>query len=346
MNIPYDKKFKTVQQQLETLIERGMVFSDLDFAKHALSRIGYYRLSGYSYPYREWVDVDRSHKVRGDDFIKNTSFDEVLSLYEFDRALRLHVFDAIELFEVSMRFQIGHRLGELGAFSHINPSLLSEDFTQISDSTNENSANATWLGSDHALWLKKVNQKQAQSKEEFVKHFKTKYGGPLPIWVVTEILDFGNLSHLFNGMNQQDRDAIARKLGLIDRSGAGRGSTMANWMRHLNYIRNVCAHHSRLWNLNITDQLASAALDTNELLSHIYFEQIHKSKLKMKSPAIATDRLYGTLAVLAYLTFEIEKSFRWRNELIEILTKMPNSRNLLEIGFPEDWQEKLLWTRG
>ncbi len=75
-----------------------------------------------------------------------------------------------------------------------------------------------------------------------------KYGLPLPIWVVCEIWDFGTLSTLFAGMTKADQDEIANKYRISD------GQVLASWLRSLNYLRNVCAHHSRLWNRNIVDQ--------------------------------------------------------------------------------------------
>ena len=46
----------------------------------------------------------------------------------------------------------------------------------------------------------------------------------------------------------------ARGLGVAARYGLNNGRVFASWLRSLNYLRNVCAHHSRLWNRNIVDQ--------------------------------------------------------------------------------------------
>lgn len=97
-------------------------------------------------------------------------------------------------------------------------------------------------------WLTKYNKVLARSKEDFFKHYKNKYGLPLPIWVSVELWDFGMLSTFFKGMQVADKDLIAAKYGIQD------FTVMESWLRTLNYVRNVAAHHSRLWNKNLIDQ--------------------------------------------------------------------------------------------
>ena len=98
---------------------------------------------------------------------------------------------------------------------------------------------------------------QTQIREEvtFIDHHKKKYGLPLPIWIASEVWDFGTLSHLFGGMREKEQDAIAERYGICN------GCVFASWLRSLNYLRNVCAYHSRLWNRNMTDQPRKPAND-------------------------------------------------------------------------------------
>jgi abortive infection bacteriophage resistance protein len=74
-----------------------------------------------------------------------------------------------------------------------------------------------------------------------------KYGS-LPIWVAIEVWDFGMLSTLYEGMKYDDKKRIAMKYGVAD------GNTFAKYLRSLNFIRNVSAHHVRLWNVNVVDR--------------------------------------------------------------------------------------------
>ncbi|MFA1626343.1 Abi family protein [Rhizobium mongolense] len=101
---------------------------------------------------------------------------------------------------------------------------------------------------NHHRWLSKHAGLITRSKEEFISHNRGKYGLPVPIWVSCEVWDFGTMSTLYAGMREGDQDAIAKKYGLSN------GRVFASWLRSLNYLRNVSAHHSRLWNRNIIDQ--------------------------------------------------------------------------------------------
>lgn len=282
----YAKPFKTIAQQRQLLETRGMAVADPATAERWLNAVGYYRLSGYWYPYRVRRQPAGGPPVIDDTFQPGTSFERIIELYDFDRKLKLLVLDAIERIEVAMRVRVGHTLGKHGAFAHTDPSVLSPKFVGTTHPT-QPPAHADWLNSDHAKWLRKVGQEQSRSKEEFVKHFTRKYGGPLPVWVpVTEILDFGGLSRLYEGLKQQDRDDIAASFNLRDNSGAGHGAALVSWMKNLNYIRNSCAHHSRLWNRNIDVQL-----------SHRHLAMI--PNLRHAASPTAAKRVYASLAVLA-----------------------------------------------
>ncbi|MDT2006662.1 hypothetical protein FXW78_22380 [Rhodococcus opacus] len=193
-------------------------------------------------------------------------------------------------------------------------------------------AHAGWLDSAHAKWLRKVGQEQDRSKEEFVKHFKRKYGGPLPVWVVTEILDFGGLSRLYEGLKQRDRDDIAASFDLKDNSGAGHGAALVSWMKNLNYIRNTCAHHSRLWNRNIDVQLSYRHLSAIADLQHA------------ASPA-TTKRVYASLAVLAYLLNHVSPGSSWTTDVLGHIRSglAAMNRSEAEMGCPPRWVNEILW---
>lgn len=72
--------------------------------------------------------------------------------------------------------------------------------------------------------------------------------GDLPIWVAIEVWDFGSMSKIFAGMKYEDQHCIAAKYG------ASNGKEFSDWLRSFNFIRNVSAHHSRLWNINILER--------------------------------------------------------------------------------------------
>lgn len=91
----FDKPPFTYEQQLDQLIQRGMQCTDRNKALHYLAHLNYYRLAAYWRPFEKG---NADHRFQPD-----TSFDDALNLYVFDRELRLLVMDAIERVEVSVR---------------------------------------------------------------------------------------------------------------------------------------------------------------------------------------------------------------------------------------------------
>lgn len=326
----YTKPYLTVPDQVALLRARGCDIGDQASAEELLTRVGYYRLSGYWYPFRQSSQVNGETVVQ-DDFISGTTLSAISELYEFDRRLRLLVLDAIERVEVAMRFQVGHTLGSRGAFAHTDPGSLSKEFA---GQFGPPPSMEVWRKSDHATWLFYREKETNRSKADFVKHFKAKYGLPLPVWVVTELLDFGGLTILYSGMLQRDRDAIAKSYGIIDSAGAGLGGALQDWMKNLNFIRNVCAHHSRFWNVNVTSRMSPNKLSPIPDLAHL----VDPGFPKMLS------RPYASLAVLAYLTRRIDPTNTWFSRLRDFMdSDFPDSREESEMGFPDDWRDLALW---
>jgi abortive infection bacteriophage resistance protein len=251
--VSYPKPWKSYSDQLGQLIDRGMAVTDWVLALDYLERIGYYRLSGYWFAFRERSEplclLDeqgrkpkkiREERIALDAFRAGTTFQNAVDLYVFDKQLRLLVMDALERIEVALRVDVSHTLGQLDRFAYLKPELFHDEFSTQLDPDSGVTRHHEWLGK-HAQLI-------GRSREEFVRHNRTKYGLPLAIWVACEVWDFGTLSTLFSGLREAQQDAIASQYGVSN------GRVFATWLRSLNYLRNVCAHHSRLWNRNIVDQ--------------------------------------------------------------------------------------------
>ncbi|MFI5691313.1 Abi family protein [Kribbella sp. NPDC051586] len=315
----YVKPHLSFDAQVQLLQSRGMVIDDPAAAAQLLSAIGYYRLSGYWYPYRRQLGP----RQRDDQFVAGTNFATVVRLYDADRRLKLHVLDAIERVEIALRVMIGFTLGKRGAYAHLDPANLDGQFTQP----------AGGRRSMYDAWIAKVLDAQGRSSEDFVVHFQRKYDGRLPVWVVTEILDFGSTAHLYRGLKAADRNSIARELDIVDQAGQGNGHTLGNWLRVLNYVRNICAHHSRLWNRHMVNKIGSRQLASISELRHL------------SRPEVSHHRIYSTLCVLAFLLERVGRG-DWVVGLRELVgVEVPGcGRSLSEMGFPVGWDGCWPWT--
>jgi abortive infection bacteriophage resistance protein len=166
----YSKPYLPIPDQLALIKGRGMIISDDALARAYLGKIGYYRLSGYWYPYRQ--------SPASDDFQTGTKFSEIVDLYVFDKKIRLLMMDVIERIEIALRVQITLQLGKYGRHAHRDPSILHPNFSIRPDHTGE---------VQHQKWLRLHDDAFLRSREEFAKHFKTKYAGENPpIWIAAK----------------------------------------------------------------------------------------------------------------------------------------------------------------
>lgn len=248
----YDRPWLSFQQQLDQLKQRGMVVTDDAAALEYLHRIGYYRLSAYWYPFRHFrpeqcpesglVEVKAQN-----DFVDNTQFIDAVNLYLFDKQLRLLLTDALERIEVSLRVDLAYLLGKRGAFAHLDVKQFHPSFVRKPIKGSNKSA---W-----EFWLEKYQGLVSRSKEDFVRHYLAKHGPDMPIWVAVEVFDFGALSQLISMMKIKDQQTIAEKYCVYD------WQAFKRWIFALSYLRNLVAHHSRLWNRNITTKPSIPATD-------------------------------------------------------------------------------------
>ena len=240
------KPWLAFAQQLDVLQARCLEVEDRAAALDYLERLGYYRLSGYWYPLRA-IDAQASaaqgKAVRFDSFVPGSRFEDVVRLYVFDKKLRLLALDALERIEMAVRVDVAHLLGKRDPAAHENPACLHGNFAKKHIARGPDAGKT-----QHQLWLAKYQSMLHRArKEPFVVHHQQQYGA-LPIWAAVEVWDFGLLSKLFAGMQHADQEHIAALYG------APSGQAFAQWLRSLNFIRNVSAHHSRLWNINVVER--------------------------------------------------------------------------------------------
>lgn len=316
----YTKPYLTVPQQRVLLESRGMVIPDAPKADEYLQRIGYYRLSAYWYPFRKVVQQQDGSYALGNEFKAGTQFKNSTDLYAFDKGLRLLVLDAIERIEISVRTEVALSIGRHDPRSHRNPTLLDKRFTTAK--------NPAFADSMHTGWLRKLDERAVSSKEEFADHFRTKYPGEhMPVWIAVELLDFGPLSHFLSGMRYADVQMISASYGGL------RPHLVKSWARSLSVIRNVCAHHSRLWNKPLVDQPALPNQGEIPELDHL-----------LQMPG-ANRRLYAALAIMRVLLKRINPRTNWADRLKAHMATFPTAPNIkiAHAGFPANWADLPLW---
>jgi len=297
---PYTKPSKTYTEQVEILRSRGMIIDDAPKAELALRHLNYYRLCGY------WLPFEQDHATHT--FKPGTRFESVIELYNFDRRLRLLLMDAIERIEVSVRGQWAHIMAQRhGPHSHLQPE----------------------LAKNREHWGKNIadlhKEAERSKEEEFIRHYRDNYLEDLPpVWAMCEVMSLGLLSRWFHNIGDpHTKAAIAGQYQVHH-------SIFTSWLRHLTGVRNVCAHHNRLWDR----------------------EFIIKPEAPRKRPTVLagafekdSPKLYNTLLMLLYLMDVIEPGHDWRGRLCALLAESTGIP-LKAMGFPNNWQEKAIWQGG
>ena len=330
----YPRPWLNYQQLLQKLIDKGLQVTDPQKAEDFLDKVGFYRLSGYWNAFRERSGLccplqplpGRRKFKRGDvdklvlpQFKPGASFQNAVDLYVFDKRLRFLVLDALERIEVSLRHNVSHTLGALSPTAHLQSEFLFEGFAKEPDSK-------TGL-TEHHQWQSRQAALVSRSREAFIVHHKDKYGYPIPIWVACEVWDFGCLARLYSGMRPQEQDLIAQKYGIAN------GRVFATWLRSLNYLRNVCAHHGRLWNRNIV--VLPKLPEEQQVIWTRYFKQQQGMR----------KRPFLLLCVIQHMMRAIHPRSKWAERLKTLLMEFPDlshlELNLYGMGVPDDWLD---WT--
>ncbi|MDX8412919.1 MAG: Abi family protein, partial [Mariprofundales bacterium] len=241
---------------------------------HYLSHLNYYRLAAY------WLPFEQNHSTH--QFKPNINFSQVLNMYVFDRELRLLVMDAVERVEVSLRTHFAsHLSGKYGTHAHLQAELFFKQST-------------------YNFTLKTLKKEVGRSGEDFIRHLTRKYDEELPpLWAVVELMSLGQLSTWYNNLKQRtDRKAIAEFYNVDEKH-------LRSFFHHLSIVRNLCAHHARLWNREFTFTYKLPTTRPQALIN----------SLNRKAPR----RLYNTLAMLAYLMDVTCTNHHWKQRLLELL---------------------------
>lgn len=316
----YDKPALSLHALVERLSERGLEIPDPERATRYLRHIGYFRLSTYTIPFQQGQP---DHLFRD-----GAAFDDVLDIYVLDRALRLLVMDALERVEVAVRAALTDHMST----THEDPHW----YVDVRHFQN---------GGKHAGLLKMIRETsearllgvpEQVGKEDVgvvyrsaLEHYLLTYGEPElpPSWLMVETLTLGQLNNVIDNLKlRADRSAVAARLGLNE-------PILMSWLRTYVRVRNICAHHGRLWNVGIG---VYPAIPTSAGISWL--------KGEGALPARSEKRLYPVLVSLQSVLEVVSPRSTWARRLHELVSTRP-PMNLAGMGIPADWAEDEFWAR-
>jgi abortive infection bacteriophage resistance protein len=303
----YERPHLTIAEQADTLISRGM-HGDRAMMIEKLRSVSYFRLKGYTFPFR-MRDVTRSD-VRLDTFQPGTRFEDIWAQYIFDRRLRLLMMDAIERIEIAARSGLAEAQGvRFGVFGYAkNPDALPYAGQQ---------------NARHDL-LSRHRAEQDRSKDKFSEHFRDRFGDSerdMPIWMATEVWSLGTLIAFFKASPKEVRTEVSKTFGVDE-------SVLATWLLSLNTVRNICAHHGRLWNREP---------GTIPMIP----DKIPDWNVPERVPSI---RIFPILTICLWSLSRIAPQSTWAARCSQLVHQIsPNQ--LVSMGFPERWKQCPIWAR-
>jgi len=282
------------------MIARGVVVENEILTKHYISKIGYYRFAGYTLPFQVGGNGIDRHNCK--DPVK---FETILDRYIFDRKLRLFLMDAIERIEVSIRAALSNSIAQNhGPHWYLETNLFISLF-------------------DHPRMISEVKRQighspaQQTKRDVFIRHYYDTYDTPdtPPSWMVFEAISFGVISKIFAGLKKSETRDICLPLKIPH-------DVLDSWLHNISYIRNLCAHHSRVWNRTMTIKPKIA--------------RKHQTKFH------SNDKIYGAIVAMQILLEEVSPDNSWAERLKTLLEEHPQVP-LANMGFSANWKDQEFW---
>lgn len=293
--IPYTNK-----QHIELLKQRGLIISDVERAEKYLETIGYYRLSGYMFHLQ--------NKGNNDNFITGTTFEQIIELYKFDKALRSIILEYIERIEVCLRAKISNKYSlKHGFYWYLDNNLFADSII-------------------YETIKKEISSSFEDPQERFLKSFKFKYHEETfpPSNMALEILTFGKLSRLFKALDFNEiKEEISNDFQLLP-------NFLAGYFVYINNVRNICAHHSRLWNKKVTADRPS--IPTRK-----------KYKFNGSVPEDFNTSVYGIISIIHRLLKPFNPNNSFTSRITNLISDYEINTSLM--GFPNDWEKEATWLK-
>lgn len=275
-----------------------MLMADEQRVEDYLMNIGYHRLSAYIYPFYKRPKSSLAIK-------EGTAFEQVLTLYRFDKKLRVLLFNEMEKIEVAIRSVLANT-----GCQELNDRywITKPEYFANTDKFN------------HTLSI--IEKELSSSKEDYIEEFRCNYVESYPpAWMITEVLSFGNLNYIYSNIaSNQLMKRIAGYFGL-------KPQVFTSWLTVLANLRNTCCHHARVWNRDFMLSPAEPRKTANVW--------IDTSKVDKK-------RIYYRLCIIRYFLSSISPNNKFNEKLAELLANFP-SIDIAAMGFCQEWEDEELW---
>lgn len=211
-----EKIFKTIDEQIVILKEKGLIVEDEISAKEILLRENYFFLMGYRHLFMKSTKENK--------FISGTTFNEIYSLFEFDRNFRNIIFKNVLVIENQLKSIISYQLSKKYGYrekDYLNPKNFTSDHDKIR----------------RVRDIIDKMKRQIRINAGFhmaTMHYINRYGY-IPLWVLVKVLSFGIVCELYTILKKEDKLEIAEMFNTTP-------EFLESTIVILSNYRNLCAH--------------------------------------------------------------------------------------------------------
>ena len=302
------KTFKTLDEQIAILENRGLIITNYEKTKAILLRENYFFISGYRHLFmKSWKDTD---------FIPGTTFEELYAMFVFDRRVRNIFFKNLLIVENNIKSLISYQLSKKYGFKekeYLDPKNYSKDsmkIRQVHDVLNKVKRQIRVNGRQHSATM----------------HYITNYGY-IPLWILVKVLSFGIVSELYCVLDEVDRKEISEVYGIDT-------ETLEIYLSILANYRNLCAHEDILYDHR-----------TQKVIPDTRFHYLLNIDMTDDEYIYGKNDLFSVVIILKQMLTDNE--FReFMNEVGYEIDMLEGKTNILpinnflnKIGFPDNYRD-------
>ena len=303
-----DKQFKNLDEQVEILKQKGLVINDKRYAKKVLLRENYFFLNGYRHLFLN-SEKNKTYK-------EGTTFEELYSLFLFDRSFRNILFKYLLVIENNLKsifsYQLSKKYGyrEKDYLKEKNFTNIPEKQAQLNDLLKKMKRQIRINGAQHSATL----------------HYVSNYGY-IPLWILVKVLSFGIVSEMFSILKPEDQKEIANVYGI-------QAETLIVYLPILANYRNLCAHEDILY-----ENKTQKAIDDT-----VYHQLLRIPKIDDEFTKGKND-LFALIIIMKQL-LQKEEFKNMTLELDNVIETLNYNLNTIKIndvfekmGFPINWKD-------
>lgn len=302
------KEFKTLDEQIEILKNRGLVINDIDGTKRLLLRENYFFINGYRHIFLK--------NRNGNEFIKGTTFEELYAVFQFDRNFRNILFKNLLIFENNLKSILSYCLSKkygIKEKDYLKPSNFSQDIKkirQVNDVLSKIKRQIKLNGRQHSATL----------------HYLSNYGY-VPLWILVKLLSFGMINELYSILKPEDKLLIAEYYNLDV-------ETLGIYIGLLSNYRNLCAHEDIVYDhktqKEIPDTRYHRILDIPTMNDEYEYGKNDIYAVVIMLKQVLDERDFSSF--IGEVSYELSLL----DGRVEVI---PQRKILDRMGFPENWED-------